>query len=200
MNNNKNIILATHNIGKYREFVHAFEHLPLQLISLEKFNFKLPQETGLTFVENALQKARAIALQSDLSVIADDSGLIVPYLKGQPGIYSARFSTPDPSDEKNITKLLEMCRGLSILQKSAYFYCVLVYLRYAEDPVPLILEGAWHGQIIDSPRGKNGFGYDPIFYVPSLNCTAAELSLEEKNKLSHRGQAVQKLKEYLSES
>jgi XTP/dITP diphosphohydrolase len=149
------------------------------------------EEPHVTFVENALAKARHVAQLSGLPALADDSGVCVPALGGAPGVLSARYAGEPKSDARNNQKLIH---DLSTHEdKSAYFYCVLVYLRHAQDPQPVIAEGRWDGEIIATPRGENGFGYDPHFWIASLNKTAAELSAEEKNQLSHRGQALRAL-------
>lgn len=155
-------------------------------------------ETGLSFVENAILKARNASQKTGLPAIADDSGLVVSALNGAPGIYSARFAGPKASDEENIEKLLTDLKQVSTANRSAYFHCSLVYMTHAKDPTPLICQGTWHGSILMAPRGKSGFGYDPIFYVTSENKSAAECSIEIKNQLSHRGQALRALIKKLS--
>jgi XTP/dITP diphosphohydrolase len=151
------------------------------------------EETGLTFVENALLKARNAAAHTGLAAIADDSGIEVDALHGAPGIYSARYAGAGASDQANLEKLLAVLRDVPEAARTARFQCLLVYLRHADDPTPLICQGTWEGRILDAPRGENGFGYDPVFYVPTHDCTSAELPPEVKNALSHRGQALRKL-------
>lgn len=168
----------------------------VQLLPQSQFNVGSVEETGLTFVENAILKARHAAQLSQMAAIADDSGLVVDVLSGAPGIYSARFAGRGASDQDNIDKLLSKLEGVSIEQRSARFVCVLVYLRHAEDPSPLICQGAWEGQIATTQSGHGGFGYDPVFYVPEFNQTAAQLGSEKKNKISHRAQAVTQIKKH----
>jgi len=150
-------------------------------------------ETGLTFIENALIKARNAARYTDHPVIADDSGIEVLALKGRPGIYSARYAGSDASDEDNLNKLIEDIKPLNEEDRKARFVCLMVFLRYAEDPTPIITQGIWDGYVITDPCGEHGFGYDPMFYVPTHDCTSAELSPVIKNQLSHRGQALKHL-------
>lgn len=192
------IVLATGNAGKLREMQAVLE--PLSLSVVPQSNFKMPEveETGLSFVENALIKARAAANASGHAAIADDSGLEVDALKGQPGIYSARFAGVHGDDEANNRKLLQSLDGLPEDQRGARFVCCMVYMRHAADPVPLIATGLWQGRIIESPRGDNGFGYDPLFWVPEQNCCSAELAPEVKNRISHRAQALRNLIEQIS--
>ena len=156
------------------------------------------EETGLTFVENAILKARNAALHSGLAAIADDSGIEVDALRGAPGIYSARYAGPGASDQANLEKLLDALKDVPQQQRSARFQCLMVYLRHAEDPTPIICQGTWEGLIAREPAGDNGFGYDPVFWVPSHGCTSAQLPPQEKNRLSHRGQALHKLLAALS--
>jgi XTP/dITP diphosphohydrolase len=155
------------------------------------------EETGLSFVENAILKARNAAAHSGLAAIADDSGIEVDALAGAPGIYSARFAGPGASDRDNLNKLIKVLKGRPVEERTARFQCLMVYLRHAEDPTPVICQGTWEGVILDAPRGENGFGYDPVFFVPSEGCSSAELDPATKNRLSHRGQALAKLVRYL---
>ena len=152
-------------------------------------------ETGASFVENALIKARNASSQSKLPALADDSGLVVDSLNGEPGIYSARYAGENATDEDNIVKLLARMDDED--NRSARFWCAMVYVRYGNDPEPVIVEKSWEGQILRELKGNNGFGYDPIFYLPELNCTSAQLSAEEKNRISHRGQALQEILKHL---
>jgi XTP/dITP diphosphohydrolase len=192
-----NIILASSNQGKLREIQHALSSLSLNLILQDEINIAGAQETGSTFIENAIIKARHASQMADLPAIADDSGLVVASLDGQPGIYSARFAGVDATDQENIDKLLYLMRDVPEGQRQAHFYSVMVLLRYSNDPEPIIATGIWHGTILFAPQGKKGFGYDPIFYVPTHQCSAAELDLEEKNKISHRGSVLNQLKEMI---
>lgn len=193
----KKVVLATGNAGKLRELTSMLDGLGIELLSQRELGIEDAEETGLSFVENALLKARHAALASGLPAIADDSGLEVDALDGAPGIYSARYAGPDATDSHNNHKLLKALAGVSAERRSARFQCLLVYLRHAQDPTPLICQGTWEGQILDNERGDNGFGYDPLFWVPDQNCSSAELPPERKNMLSHRGQALRKLVEHL---
>ena len=192
------IVLASNNKGKVREFGEMLSTLNMEVVPQATFDIEDADETGLTFVENAIIKARHASAIAGLPAIADDSGLEVDFLNGAPGIYSARYSGQKntgegASDEKNLLKLLDALKEVPKGKRTARFQCVLVYMRHAEDPTPLICQGTWEGIITTDPHGENGFGYDPIFYVPTHNCSSAELGAEEKNKLSHRGQALKKL-------
>ena len=169
--------------------------LDMEVLPQSAFNIEEVEETGLSFVENAILKARHAAEQTGLPAIADDSGLEVDALNGAPGIYSARYAGPAANDEQNLQKLLSDLDGIADEQRSARFQCLLVFMRHALDPTPLICQGTWEGRILDAPRGDNGFGYDPVFYYPPLDKTFAELSREEKSRVSHRGMALQELKE-----
>ena len=189
------IVLASNNQGKAREINALLDSTRFNAISQSDFNVEEVEETGLTFIENALIKARNAARFTHHPVIADDSGIEVLALKGMPGIYSARYAGRDASDAENLNKLIEHIKPLSEEDRKARFVCLMVYLRHAEDPTPIISQGIWDGYVITDPRGNNGFGYDPMFYVPSHNCTSAELSADIKNQLSHRGQALRKLVE-----
>ena len=187
----RTIVLASNNAGKLEEFSSLLAPLGLALRKQSELGISEAEEPYATFVENALAKARHVAQLSGLPALADDSGVCVPALGGAPGVLSARFAGEPKSDARNNQKLIQ---DLSAHEdKSAYYYCVLVYLRHAQDPQPVIAEGRWDGEIIATPRGANGFGYDPHFWIASLNKTAAELSAEEKNQLSHRGQALRAL-------
>lgn len=186
-NQQDTIVLASGNAGKLREFGQILSPLGLSVVPQSEFNVPEVDETGLTFVENAILKARAAAEVSGLPAIADDSGLEVDYLLGAPGIHSARYS--GQGDEANNRKLLEALAGVPTEQRSARFQCVLVYLRHAADPTPLICQASWEGFILDAPRGAHGFGYDPLFYVPEHDCSSAELTRDVKNRISHRAQA-----------
>jgi len=192
------IVLASNNAGKVREINQLLSVDEIQVIPQREFDIPDADETGLTFVENAILKARQAARLSGLPAIADDSGLEVDALKGAPGIYSARYAGPGCSDRDNNRKLLEQLEGVPEARRSARFQCLMVYMRHAGDPTPIICQGTWEGVILTQPRGDNGFGYDPLFWVPGQNCSSAELGAEEKNRLSHRGQALRKLLQALS--
>jgi XTP/dITP diphosphohydrolase len=194
------IVLASNNPGKVREINQLLAEQDIQVIPQREFGVPEAEETGLTFVENALIKARNAAQHSGQPAIADDSGIEVDALQGAPGVYSARFAGPGSSDEDNNRRLLEALRDIPPERRSARFQCVMVYLRHAEDPTPIICQGTWEGQILDAPRGEGGFGYDPLFLLTEQGCTSAELPPEEKNRLSHRGQALRRLLAALSEA
>jgi XTP/dITP diphosphohydrolase len=187
----RTVVLASNNAGKLAEFSSLLAPLGLALRKQSELGISEAEEPHVTFVENALAKARHVAQLSGMPALADDSGVCVPALGGAPGVLSARYAGEPKSDASNNQKLIH---DLSTHEdKSAYYYCVLVYLRHAQDPQPVIAEGRWDGEIIATPRGENGFGYDPHFWIAALNKTAAELSAEEKNQLSHRGQALRAL-------
>lgn len=189
------IVLASNNRGKVREINEMLkaEQVPFDVVPQSDFGVDDVEETGLTFVENALLKARHAAEISRLPAIADDSGLEVDALGGAPGIYSARYAGDDASDEANLQKLLQELAGVDTAQRTARFQCLMVSLRSAADPVPGIFQGTWDGRILDAPAGENGFGYDPVFYVPEHDCSSAQLGPAVKNAMSHRGQALRKL-------
>lgn len=191
------VVLASNNKGKVRELGEMLASLDIEVVPQAEFNINDVEETGLTFVENAILKARHAARISGLPAIADDSGLEVDALNGAPGIYSARYSGEGATDEKNLLKLLNDLKEVPENQRSARFQCLLVYLRHADDPTPVICQGSWEGMISNEPQGDNGFGYDPVFYVSEHQCTSAQLTAEEKNSLSHRGKALKKLLEKL---
>lgn len=189
----KKIVLASGNRGKLAEFNQLLSRTGWSIFSQADFDVPEAAETGLSFVENAIIKARNAAHYSGLPALADDSGLEVDALHGAPGIYSARFAGADADDAANNRKLLELMADVPDAQRSARFQCVLVFMRHASDPSPLICQGTWEGQLLHAPRGDTGFGYDPLFYIPDLQQTSAELSPTRKNQLSHRGQALAKL-------
>ena len=184
------VVLASSNKGKVRELGELLAGLDMQVVPQSEFGVADIEETGLSFVENAILKARNAAQHTGLPAIADDSGLEVDALKGAPGIYSARYAGVGATDQANVQKLLHELQGLGVVSRSARFQCLLVYVRHALDPTPLICQGTWEGRIVDTPQGENGFGYDPIFFVPTDHCTAAQLPAARKNALSHRGQAL----------
>ena len=193
------LILATGNPGKLGEFRTLLAGLALEIAPQSDFAIPDIAETGLTFIENALLKARNAALHSGLPALADDSGLVVDALNGAPGLYSARYAGAHADDRANIAKLLDELRGVPQEQRTARFVCVLTLVRHPADPIPLICQGSWEGVILDQPRGAGGFGYDPVFFVPTEQQTAAELTPEVKNRLSHRGQALAQLHRQLSQ-
>ncbi len=193
------IVLATGNPGKVAELSAMLAPLSLEIVPQTELSVPDADETGLTFVENAIIKARHAAKLTGLPAIADDSGLAVDALGGAPGIYSARYAGQSATDSDNIAKLLQALTDVPTNQRQAQFHCVLVYLRHAEDPTPLIAHGVWQGEITLNTQGDGGFGYDPIFFVPALNCTSAELSKAEKAQVSHRGKALQLLLAQLSQ-
>jgi XTP/dITP diphosphohydrolase len=189
------LVLASNNAGKLKEFAQLLAPIGFELHPQGEFNVPEAEEPFATFVENALTKARHAARLTGLPALADDSGVCVNALGGAPGVYSARFAGEPKSDARNNEKLIADLAGHA--DKSAYYYCVLVYVRHADDPQPVIADGVWRGTMIDTPRGDGGFGYDPYFLVPALGKTAAELSSDEKNAISHRGQALRALVEKL---
>lgn len=192
------LVIASGNKGKLRELAALLEPLDYDVHTQSEFNVPDVEETGTTFVENAIIKARNAALHTGLPAVADDSGIEVDALDGAPGVYSARFSAPDASDEKNNALLVEKLRDVPEAQRGARYRAVIVYMRHAADPSPIICEGSWEGLIVLEPQGEGGFGYDPYFWVPTHGCTSAQLSAEEKNALSHRGQALRELVSKLS--
>jgi XTP/dITP diphosphohydrolase len=189
------IVLASGNAGKLAELVTLLAPLGIDVVSQSSLSITGAPEERTTFVENALDKARHVSRLSGLPALADDSGLVVPALGGAPGIRSARYAGGSADDAANNAKLLAALAGVD--RPAAHYYCALVYLRHPEDPAPIIATARWHGTIIDSPRGHGGFGYDPLFYLPELGRTAAELDAQEKNRRSHRGQAMADLLEQL---
>ena len=191
------VVLASSNAGKVRELNQLLAGAHIEVLPQSSFGVPEAEETGLTFVENAILKARNAARHTGLPALADDSGIEVDALNGAPGIYSARYAGPGSSDEENLLKLLAALEGVPEAQRGGRFQCVIAFLRHAEDPTPLICQGTWEGRILTAPRGANGFGYDPVFFVPEQGASSAELPPETKNRLSHRGQALRKLLEGL---
>lgn len=189
------LILASNNAGKLKEFAQLLAPIGFELHPQGEFDVPEAEEPFGTFVENALAKARHASRLTGLPALADDSGVCVNALGGAPGVYSARYAGEPKSDARNSEKLVADLFGLA--DKSAYYYCVLVYVRHPDDPQPVIADGFWRGEIVATPRGENGFGYDPHFLIPSLGKTTAELEPQEKNALSHRGQALRALVEKL---
>lgn len=185
------LVLASNNAGKLREFGQLLAALDFEVLPQSALNVPEADEPYVTFVENALAKARHCAGLTGLPALADDSGLCVHALGGAPGVRSARYAGEPKSDARNNEHLLAQLAGHT--DRSAHYVAVLVFVRHADDPQPLIAEGEWHGEILTEPRGDGGFGYDPLFWLPALNATAAELAPEQKNNLSHRGMALQQL-------
>jgi XTP/dITP diphosphohydrolase len=189
----KKLVVASSNPDKLRELLQLFDGLDYELYPQSALNVPEVAETGTTFVENAIIKARNAAQHTGFAALADDSGIEVDALNGAPGVYSARFSGADASDEANNALLVEKLRAVPEQQRSARYRAVIVFMRNAADPSPIICEGSWEGQILLEPRGQGGFGYDPFFYLPEQGCTSAELSAEQKNQQSHRGKALREL-------
>ena len=187
------VVLASSNPGKLAELNALLQPAGLQFVSQDALGVEPPEETGLTFVENALIKARAACAATGLPALADDSGVVVDALGGAPGVRSARYAGDGASDADNVAKLLDALEDVAAPERTAAFVCAIVYLRHARDPCPIVCEGIWEGRILDVARGAGGFGYDPVFFVPALGRTAAELSRAEKNAVSHRGQALAQL-------
>ncbi len=187
------LVLASNNRGKVREFNQLLAGSELEVVPQSELGVADIDETGLSFVENAILKARNAAARTGLPAIADDSGLEVDALDGAPGIYSARYAGRDASDRDNLEKLLAALTAVEDERRGARFQCLMVYMRHSHDPTPRIFQGTWEGRILHQPRGSGGFGYDPVFFVPEMNCASAELPAEEKNRLSHRGQALRQL-------
>lgn len=193
----KKLVLASGNPGKLRELSALLDDTDYQVFPQADFDVSDVAETGTTFVENAIIKARHAAHCTGFAALADDSGIVVDSLNGEPGVYSARFSGSNATDEANNALLVEKLRSIPEEARSARYQAVIVYMRNAVDPSPIICEGSWEGMIVLEPRGKGGFGYDPYFYLPEYECTSAELSAEEKNRISHRGKALRRLVEKL---
>ena len=191
------LVLASGNKGKIKEIQAILaNHL---IVPQSAFNVLEAEETGSTFVENAIIKARNAALHCNLPAIADDSGLVVDALNGAPGVISARYAGVGASDQDNVIKLLQQLEGIPEAQRTARFICVMVFMTHAEDPFPVIAQGVWEGLILNEQVGANGFGYDQVFWVPSHQCASAELSAEVKNSLSHRGQALRQLTDLIKD-
>ncbi len=194
------IVLASNNAGKVKEINEVLANLDIDVIPQSEFDVDEVEETGASFVENALIKARHASKLTTLPAIADDSGIEVSALGGQPGIYSARYAGVGASDEDNLQKLITNIQDYPEEKRTARYVCVMVYLRHANDPVPIISQGFWEGRLLTEPAGSNGFGYDPIFYLDEQQCTSAELTAETKNALSHRGKALRQLVSTLTET
>jgi len=191
------VVLASSNAGKIKELQDMLADLGVVVIPQQELSIPDVEETGLCFVENAILKARNAAQLSGKPAIADDSGLEVDLLDGQPGIYSARYGGEDATDSSNNQKLLEQLGDAPLEKRSARYQCIIVYMRHANDPTPIICQGSWEGHIALEPRGEGGFGYDPLFYLQDLDCHAAEMDKTHKNRISHRGKATAQLLEQL---
>ncbi|MBE0471475.1 MAG: RdgB/HAM1 family non-canonical purine NTP pyrophosphatase [Methyloprofundus sp.] len=189
------IVLASGNKGKIKEIQALLNDYTI--VTQQEFNIEEAEETGGTFIENAIIKARNAALHSNLPAIADDSGLVVDALNGAPGVLSARFAGLQANDQENLQKLLKNMKDIPEAQRTARFICVIVLMRHANDPYPIITQAHWEGIILPKAQGTNGFGYDPVFWVPTENCSSAELPASRKNQLSHRGQALRQLSKFL---
>ncbi len=192
------VVIASNNAGKLREIQRILEPLGIEPMPQGEFGVPECPEPHVTFVENCIAKARHASAHTGLPALADDSGICVDALNGAPGVYSARYAGDPKSDQRNNEKLVQALAGQA--NRKAHYYCVMVYVRYPDDPQPIIAEGSWHGEIIDSPRGEGGFGYDPYFLLPEYGKTGAELDPDEKNRISHRGQALRTLAERLRAS
>lgn len=197
MSDQSKIVLATGNPGKVREFSQLLSPRGIQVVPQSEFSVPDAAETGLSFVENAIIKARHAAELTGLPAIADDSGLEVDALNGAPGIYSSRYSGDNATDASNIEKLLQALEGVDDEARTARFQCLLVYMRHAKDPTPILCQGTWEGLITHKAKGTQGFGYDPVFFVREQSCTAAQLPKEVKNTLSHRARALRQLMDQL---
>ncbi|MBA2659854.1 MAG: RdgB/HAM1 family non-canonical purine NTP pyrophosphatase [Nitrosospira sp.] len=191
------LVIASGNAGKLGEIRHLLEPLGIEVLPQSAFNVVEAAEPYNTFVENALAKARHASKWSGVPALADDSGICVDALSGGPGVYSARYAGEPRSDERNNQKLVDALKSRA--NRKAHYYCIIVLVRHADDPQPVIADGAWHGEIILEPRGKGGFGYDPHFFLPDLGKTAAELPMAQKNQISHRGKALARLVESVRE-
>lgn len=194
------LVLASNNAGKIAEFNQLLAPLGFVVKPQAEFDVADADETGLTFIENAILKARHACQHTNLPALADDSGLEVDFLKGAPGIYSARFAGEHGNNKANNALLLEKLQGVPVLERSARFHCVLAYLRHKDDPTPIVVHGTWEGRILETVEGEHGFGYDPVFYVPECGCSAASLPKEVKNAISHRAKALKLLLEALPSS
>lgn len=193
----RQLVLASGNRGKLAEFAALLGELELTVRAQSEFSIPEAEETGATFVENALIKARHAARMCGLPALADDSGLVVDALGGAPGVRSARYAGPGASDADNISKLLQALTAVPAHARTCRFVCVIAYLRTPDDPLPLIASATWEGMVLDTPRGAHGFGYDPVFAVPGYGCSAAELEAADKNRISHRAQALAALRDVL---
>jgi XTP/dITP diphosphohydrolase len=191
----KRVVVASNNPGKLREFAALLAPLGIEAVAQAELGIDEAEEPHRTFIENALEKARHASARSRLPAMADDSGICVPALGGAPGVYSARYAGEPKSDQRNNARLIEAVRHLE--KRDAFYYCALVLVRDPDDPRPIIADASWHGELVLEARGTGGFGYDPYFWLPELQCTSAELPAEHKNRISHRGQALAALVEKL---
>lgn len=189
------VVLASGNKGKLNELQNALGDFGVELIPQNQLAIESAEETGLTFIENAILKARHASKDSGLPALADDSGLEVDFLDGAPGIYSARYAGEEATDQQNNDKLLDALNGVPVQRRRARFHCYLVYVRHWQDPTPIICQGTWEGQILTQPQGEGGFGYDPLFFDPELQICPALITKDAKNKISHRGKAVRLLQD-----
>lgn len=194
------IVLATGNQGKVKEMADLLSDFGFNVSAQSEFNVSDVEETGTTFIENAIIKARHAAKETGMAAIADDSGLEVDYLKGAPGVYSARYAGNEATDQQNLEKLLEAMKGVPEPLRTARFHCVLVLMKHENDPTPLVCHGKWEGRITTQAHGENGFGYDPIFWLEEQQCTSAQFEATQKKQHSHRGQALKKLFAALKEA
>lgn len=192
-NQQQTIVLASNNAGKLREFHRLFADTSLTIISQKQFAVDDAEETGLSFIENAIIKARHACQKTQHAAIADDSGLAIDYLQGAPGIYSARYAGTHGDDHANNQKVLRELQGVPTEQRTARFICALAFMRHANDPTPIVCQASWEGVIAENEQGKNGFGYDPLFWLPDYQCSSAELTQEKKDAISHRAQALEAL-------
>ncbi len=193
-----NIILATNNKGKIKEFNELINNANINLVLQSNYNVPSVEETGTTYVENAIIKARNASKYTGLPSISEDSGLAVDCLNGRPGIYSARYCGPNTTAEAANNKVIQEIKQYPIEQRTAKYWCIIVFMKNAEDPTPVICQDSWEGMITDNPKGTNGFGYDPIFYLPELNKTVAEISMEMKCKLSARSRCIRQMVNIIS--
>lgn len=193
----RKLVIASNNAGKLKEIQKILSPFDIEAVSQANLGVTETDEPFETFVENALAKARHASRSTKLPSLADDSGICVSALGGAPGVHSARYAGEPKSDERNNQKLTQLLKNH--VDRRAYYYCAIVLIRHADDPQPIIVDGSWHGEIVQTPRGEGGFGYDPYFFLPDLNMTAAELPMEQKNAISHRGKALRKLGELLTQ-
>lgn len=189
----RRVVLASSNPGKLKELSELLDEFSIELVAQSVYRVESVAETGESFVENAIIKARHAARVTGVPAIADDSGICVDALQGEPGIFSARYAGPQASDEDNVSKLLDEMKDVADLHRSARFECAIAFLEHPKDPTPIVCQGSWRGQVLHTPRGKNGFGYDPIFFILETGCACAELDAGTKNRLSHRAQATRHL-------
>jgi len=194
----KKIVLASGNKGKLKEFAQLFATMDIEVVPQADFDVPEAEETGLSFVENAIIKARNAAHHTGLPAIADDSGIEVDALQGKPGIYSARFAGANASDQDNLEHLLSSLKDIAEDKRTARYQCLLVYMQHENDPTPLITQASWQGRILTEATGNGGFGYDPLFWVEGSQCSAAELTAEQKHAVSHRGKAIRLFAEQFS--